>query len=601
MTDPDRTLDRLAAANPVTSDRVDGAHRSTQAERLLAEIVAGRRKPSVGPGRVGNRTRWIVSAAAVLVLVVSISVAAQQIGERPASAQELLLRTANVAAARRAPSADGTYIYTNIRKDQINTSREGGATWSVVVPSVEEAWVARDGSGRLRSVIGEFRFLGPRDRERWEASGRPDIPSGASDDIFPPGSLAYVDTTALPTDTAPLTRALEEDVASQNVPEAVAVFLRTGELLARSDAPPALRAALYRVASRLPGVELIGETTDPEGRTGVAVGMTYEESGSAVRVLMVFEPDTSVLLAQERILLEPASWVDASPGTRLSFVAYLASGRTDSVDVVPPDAAPRARRALPPGRSVEVHPRSLDGSEDPSVPDARHGQDDLGGARVGLDLRAEPPDEDPEQVDVVRVGIAPDVLEQPATRERLAGMLRERFQEVPLGVRQVDRHAGSHHGARLEIDLEVVGPKPPACLGASRAVSLPRLRGDPCVTVRQPRHPSIAPVRAWLRRMPSLYVSGSRGLLHAGVHHDQRLRELRELRCRRRRELSRSRSAENGFDRCYARMSGLPCPTTESTAEVPITSPAARGPRQRGPPTRIIGWRPRSLRGRCFR
>jgi hypothetical protein len=129
-------------------------------------------------------------------------------------------------------------------------------------------------------------------------------------------------------------------VTSENLPEAVAVFNRVGELLSRSDAPPALRAALYRVASRLPGVELIGETTDPEGRAGVAVGMTYEESGSAVRVLMVFEPDTSVLLAQERILLEPASWVDAPPGTRLSFVAYLASGRTDSVDAAPPDAAP---------------------------------------------------------------------------------------------------------------------------------------------------------------------------------------------------------------------------------------------------------------------
>jgi hypothetical protein len=340
VTEADPILTRLAAANPVTPARVEEAHRSHTAERLLADIVAGRRGPSLGPPRAGAWKRWVAPIAAALVAIVSISVAVQQIGERPASARELLRRTADVAAAAGAPSAEGTFLYTKVEKEQINTMREGVAAWSVVVPSVEENWVAVDGSGRLRSLIGEPLFLGPRDRDRWEASGRPEIPSGTSDDTFPPGSLEYEDTTVLPTDPGPLARTLEDQVTSENLPEAVAVFNRVGELLSRSDAPPALRAALYRVASRLPGVELIGETTDPEGRAGVAVGMTYEESGSAVRVLMVFEPDTSVLLAQERILLEPASWVDAPPGTRLSFVAYLASGRTDSVDAAPPDAAP---------------------------------------------------------------------------------------------------------------------------------------------------------------------------------------------------------------------------------------------------------------------
>jgi hypothetical protein len=111
----------------------------------------------------------------------------------------------------------------------------------------------------------------------------------------------------------------------------VAVFLRVGELLSRNDAPPTLRAALYRVTSRLPGVELVGDRTDPSGRSGIAVGMTYGFSGARIQVLMIFDEETSALLSQERFLLERAAWIDAAPGTRISYVTYLASGRVDSV------------------------------------------------------------------------------------------------------------------------------------------------------------------------------------------------------------------------------------------------------------------------------
>ena len=192
-------------------------------------------------------------------------------------------------------------------------------------------WVAEDGSGRLRSSYEHWRFVGPRDVARWEAAGSPDLPSGVSDNTFPAGTLPYVDTTSLPTRVSRLEGVLRKEVESRDVPEDVAVFLRVGELLSRNDAPPPLRAALYRVTSRLPGVALVGDRTDPNGRSGIAVGMTYGFSGARIQVLMIFDEETSALLSQERFLLERAAWIDAAPGTRISYVTYLASERVDSV------------------------------------------------------------------------------------------------------------------------------------------------------------------------------------------------------------------------------------------------------------------------------
>lgn len=150
-----------------------------------------------------------------------------------------------------------------------------------------------------------------------------------------PHALSYEDVNSLPSERDELLEYLRGNVDDQDLPTDIAVLLRIGELLARGDAEPGERSALYRAVAGLPRIELLEPTVDPVGRPGVAVGMTYEDSGSRVRVELIFDQETSELLATERILLERASWVDADPGTRLSFVAYLESGRTDSIEEAP--------------------------------------------------------------------------------------------------------------------------------------------------------------------------------------------------------------------------------------------------------------------------
>jgi hypothetical protein len=255
-------------------------------------------------------------------------------GQRsPATASELLRETAEVAEGNEVLIGEGTYLYAKVKVEQLTISGERGEAWSVVLPIEEETWVAADGAGRIRSVIGEPRFLGPRDRERWRAAGSPPFASGVSDDEFPAGTLVYEDLSSLPTVPDRLLAVLQDQVVSEDLPSDVAVFVRVGELLASADATPELRAALYRVAAGLPGIELDGATADPSGRPGVAVAMTYTQRGAAVRASMIFDAETSALLARVEVLLERATWVDAEPGTPFFSMTYLAGGRTNSLEV----------------------------------------------------------------------------------------------------------------------------------------------------------------------------------------------------------------------------------------------------------------------------
>lgn len=335
MSQRDPLIRRLADANPVPPERVDGEARSFGARQLLARLTEGDGPEYHGP-RMGNRrTGWVAMASAVLVVVATVGLVVWGGSDAPATASERLRRAAAVAADREPATEGGEFVFSRIRADQLTVSGQGDEAWSAVQGTVQQTWIAADGSGRIRSVFGEARFLGARDRERWEGTGSSEFASGVSDKAFPVGALPYEDVSSLPTDVGALARLLRGQVVSEEPPTEVGVFLRVGELLARSDASPELRAALFRMAAELPGVALVGATTDPIGRPGTAVAMTYRDGGARVRVLMFFDEQTSELLAQQQILLERASWVDAEPGTPLWYVAYLESGRTDSTDGPP--------------------------------------------------------------------------------------------------------------------------------------------------------------------------------------------------------------------------------------------------------------------------
>lgn len=208
-----------------------------------------------------------------------------------------------------------------------------GAVPGGQVRSTYEIWQAADGSGRIRT---EGRTYG----EDAGGAGPADI-----DQTFGPGELGgggtnaaptYADMMALPTDVDELYAHIERVVVAMDNgrPVPVEMFVQVADLLGTTPAPPALRGALYQVAARIPGVELVGELTDDLGRAGTAVTLV-DENGT--RDELLFDPATATPLGTRRVVADRSRRTyDLDPGTVLYAQSYTAAGIVAGTDAVLP-------------------------------------------------------------------------------------------------------------------------------------------------------------------------------------------------------------------------------------------------------------------------
>jgi hypothetical protein len=168
------------------------------------------------------------------------------------------------------------------------------------------------------------------DRDAWLAAGKPDLTGDRnSDQSFQRGGLTYVDLSNVPSDPVQLKRLIESRTIEGGPPGDAETFTIIGDLLRETYAPPAVRSALYTIASQLPGVELVGRVHDQLGRSGVAVAFTSH----GVSHELIFDPQTSALLAERQQVVaddpsQTATWVPV--GTVLESTAYVSSGIVDS-------------------------------------------------------------------------------------------------------------------------------------------------------------------------------------------------------------------------------------------------------------------------------
>ncbi len=104
-------------------------------------------------------------------------------------------------------------------------------------------------------------------------------------------------------------------------------------MLRQQSAPPTVRAALYKVAAGIPGVELLGPVQDRAGRPGVAVAMTSGYTGLRQRHVLILDEKTSALLAEETVLLDAARWMDAKPPFVIGYATYLEAAVVERLPV----------------------------------------------------------------------------------------------------------------------------------------------------------------------------------------------------------------------------------------------------------------------------
>jgi hypothetical protein len=316
---------------------------------LVAHAEAAAARPRWLPdGRFGLRRPRVVGALAALGLVAILASGLLPLGRGPDPAAAALNRAADIAAAQPAGSGVG---YRHTKSEGAYLHGVGGGpgrpngVWALV-PVSREIWAKSDGSGRLLERRGEPIWFGPADKAAWVAEGSPNLgaepfsdtrfgptPPGAEPGTPQawPGGLYYEDVDALPTDVAALREVIRARAAATGGGATdLEMFTIVGDLLRETVAAPKVRAALYRVAASLGGVELIGSVTDRAGRTGTAVSLTGDRSGAGrERRVLIFDPETSVLLAEEDVLLDKVDWLDAEPPLVIGYNTYLIS------DIVP--------------------------------------------------------------------------------------------------------------------------------------------------------------------------------------------------------------------------------------------------------------------------
>jgi hypothetical protein len=347
----DLDLELVGKLHPQTSGSSESRYQARAA--LLAAIDAA--------GGAGSRTRrtrhrlglGVLSLrllAAGLAVLAAIVIAAELRGgaARPASAAAAVLeRAARSAQASGGPRElrPGDYWYVHSRESTVGAlfpGRHGSLRHPLVIVDAmtsydRQAWIGSDRDGLVISrVAGPVHFLSEAAREQWVRDGRP-APLAARQRFPLPADAfdrPYKQLLALPTQVDALYRVVKHDAGKGSAAwQRHEMFTVIGDLLREDPLPARLRAALYRVAARIPGIEVLGMTHDGIGRPALAVALNDTLYGQ--RNELLFDPHTANLLGEISVVVKPGPKYHVKPGTVGFSSTYLTSGIVERVSEVP--------------------------------------------------------------------------------------------------------------------------------------------------------------------------------------------------------------------------------------------------------------------------
>lgn len=322
-------LDILRAAAPKVAPP-SPASRARALSALARRIERSERYPTLAPRHVAALAATV---AATVVVFLSVGIG------RPdgASAASVLRAAASTALAQQplvlSPSQ---FVYTRSTTAYLATAIDGSdGSYSVLLPSERETWLARNRPGWLYEHSGRPSFLSEHDREAWVAAGKPRLPGGSVTNIElsnSDGSTPPMLSLDLPADPDALWERLEAEARGKGSGLYAEMFQLVGGALRETFTTPEQRAALYEVAAGIPGVELVGSVTDAAGRPGLAVAR--DDTVQRIRYELVFDAQTAVLLAEAQTVL-PGNAFRYPDGTVIGEAVYLESTVVDTVRMRP--------------------------------------------------------------------------------------------------------------------------------------------------------------------------------------------------------------------------------------------------------------------------
>lgn len=234
----------------------------------------------------GGRTRALrrriavvavpLATAAAIVAAVLVGSAGSKSTTTDADAVDLLNRIAEVAAAKQSvPVRDDQYVYVRT---------QGSMQFSDTDIRVlrEASWTAVDGrrAGLRRVTVLEGPPFRPGDPFSSYSKGTRDMRLSPD-----PNVTTFRELRALPTDPEALLEKIYAGTKGEGQVRQSAALEKIGDMLPTATLLPALDAALYRAAAKIPGVSVVTGAKDYTGRSGI--GLSFEERES--RTVWVFD------------------------------------------------------------------------------------------------------------------------------------------------------------------------------------------------------------------------------------------------------------------------------------------------------------------------
>lgn len=298
----------------------------------LTRAFAAEAAPEPRTSRTKRRRRFALAGAVAVAGLAVAGVLGFRTAANPQPALAATMdRLAHIAASQNWTGipGPGQYLYTESEGLDGNDRIAGGKECQTQDVEHRRVWIANDGSGALEDIRDHSQFTSAADAATCAAMHiTPSSMDSTARTRFGPGGLSEPTTSwhALSTDPATLLTQIHKLDGGPDTP--AEEFGNVADFMRESSAPPAIRAALYKAAALIPGVELMGSQTDPAGQTGL--GVAYDTQGTTQE--LIFDQQTARLLAEVD--------TDDSTGKPTYWAAYLQQKIVDSVPNFPSAGSP---------------------------------------------------------------------------------------------------------------------------------------------------------------------------------------------------------------------------------------------------------------------
>lgn len=309
-----------------------------------------RRLPEAQRGTSRRTPRSLAAVAVVVALAILVSVGfllndSGVAGSTGASAQAAtLLEQAAVNSVAASDPAVGPRQYRKITTRAVWSSSAEAAgrpvTW--LDEEVIEVWIPADPSRewvQRRSGRTPVQFFDPgdeavvRDGGLAPDPGAPELLRAADGAFYGPVTGSWQTPTAdflasLPRDPRLLLDRIYADSEGQGRSKDGEALVFVADVLRGGTVPADLRAALFRAATMIPGIDVVDERANLSGRVGVAIGRDAEDGD---RQEIVFAPETGEFIGDREVVLSD----DVVPGVPAGAAIAYTAVSTEVVNQAP--------------------------------------------------------------------------------------------------------------------------------------------------------------------------------------------------------------------------------------------------------------------------